>query len=122
MSSYREPSFQDRTAAAARAKQKALELLRSKPAVDPAVLEERRKAAEARDKALAEERAAKSEAAAAAKAEKAALKQAEAERKAEEQAALDAAAALKEVRLTPPSAAEMKAARDARYAARKARK
>ena len=122
MPSYREPSFQDRTAAAAKAKQKALDRLRAKPTADPAVLEERRKAQEARDKAIAEERTAKAEALAAAKAEKLARKQAEAERKAEEQAAIAAAAALKEARLTPPSAAEMKAARDARYAARKARK
>ena len=34
----------------------------------------------------------------------------------------EAAAALKAARLKPASAAEMKAARDARYAARKARK
>lgn len=122
MPSYREPSFQDRTAAAAKAKQKALELLRAKPQLDPAELEERRKAQEARDQALAAERAAKAEALAAAKAEKLAKKQAEAERKAAERAEAEAAAALKEARLTPPSAAEMKAARDARYAARKARK
>lgn len=122
MAGYREPSFQDRTAAAAEAKRKALEKLRAKPQVDPEILAERRKAAEARDEALRVERAAKAEALAAAKAEKAALKQAEAERKAKEQAEADEAAALKKARLTPPSAAEMKAARDARYAARKARK
>ena len=120
--SYKEPSFQDRTAAAAKAKQKALDLLRAKPAVDPAELEARRQAQEARDQALAEQRAAKADALAAAKAEKLAKKQAEAQRKAEEQAAAAEAAALKEARLKPPSAAEMKAARDARYAARKARK
>ena len=122
MASYREPSLQDRASAAAKAKQKALEQLRSKPAVDPAILEERRQASEARDRILAAERAAKAEAMAQAKAEKKALKQAEADRVAEEQAEAAAAAALKEARLTPPSAAEMKAARDARYAARKARK
>ena len=120
--SYKEPSFQDRTAAAAKAKQKALDLLRAKPAVDPVELEARRKAQEERDQALAAERAAKAEALAAAKAEKVAKKQAEANRKAAERAEADAAAALKEARLKPPSAAEMKAARDARYAARKARK
>lgn len=120
--SYKEPSFQDRTAAAAKAKQKALELLRAKPAVDPAELEARRKVQEERDRAVAAERAAKAEALAAVKAEKLAKKQAEAQRQAEEQAAAAEAAALKEARLKPPSAAEMKAARDARYAARKARK
>lgn len=122
MAGYKEPSFQDRTAAAAAAKQKALDKLRAKPKVDPAVLAERRAAAEARDEALRVERAAKAQALAEAKAEKAALKQAEAERKAQEQAEAEAAAALKKARLTPPSPEEMKAARDARYAARKARR
>jgi hypothetical protein len=76
---------------------------------------ERRQAWEMRQQALAEERAAKAQAAAAAKAEKAAKKAAELEE-------AEAAAALKAARLKPPSQADMKAARDARYAARKARK
>lgn len=111
MSSYKAPSFQDRIAAAGSARQKALDALRAKPPVDAAILTERRLAQEARDQAVAIERAAKAQALALAKAEKA-----------ERKAVAEAAAALKAARLTPASAAEMKAARDARYAARKARK
>ncbi len=119
--SYKAPSFQDRIAAAGLAKQKALDALRAKPPVDEAVLAERRKAREAKEQTIAIERAAKAEAAAL-EAQKAERKAAELAAEAEKQAAADAAAALKAARLTPASAAEMKAARDARYAARKARK
>ena len=115
MAAFKDPSFQDRAAAAARAKQKALDRLKARPAVDEAVMAERRKAHEERERVLAEERAAK----AAAKAE------AKAQRDAEKKAALEeaeAAAAIKAERLKPASAADMKLARDARYAARKARK
>ncbi|HKY82368.1 MAG TPA: DUF6481 family protein [Sphingobium sp.] len=122
MSSYKAPSFQDRIAAAGLAKQKALDALRAKPPVDEAILAKRRQAREAQDQATAIARAAKAEAAALAKAQKAELKAAKQAAEAEEQAAASAAAALKAARLTPPTAAEMKAARDARYAARKARK
>lgn len=122
MSSYKAPSFQDRIAAAGLARQKALDALKAKPPVDEALMAERRKAREAKDQAIAIERAAKAEAAALAKAQKAERKAAEQAAEAEKQAAADAAAALKAARLTPPTAAEMKAARDARYAARKARK
>ena len=115
MPSFKAPSFQDRVASAGKAKQKALEQLKAKPPVDEAEMAERRRAWEARQQALAEERAAKAEAKAAAKAEKAAAKAAEI-------AEAEAAAALKAERLKPASAADMKAARDARYAARKARK
>lgn len=115
MAAFKDPSFQDRTAAAKRAKQKALDQLKAKPPVDEALMAERRQAEEVREQALAAERAANAKAIAAAKAEKAAAK---AERLAEE----EAAAALKSARLKPPGAAEMKAARDARYAARKAQK
>jgi hypothetical protein len=113
--SFKDPSFQDRTAAAAKAKQKALEQLKAKPPVDEALMAERRQAREAREQALAAERAAKAEERAVAKAEKAAARAAAL-------AEAEAAAELKAARLKPPSAAEMKAARDARYAARKARK
>ncbi len=112
---FKDPSFQDRTAAAGKAKQKALDQLKAKPPVDEALLAQRREAREVRERASADEHAAKREAAAAAKAEKAATKAAKLEE-------AEAAAALKAERLKPPSAAEMKAARDARYAARKARK
>lgn len=115
MGSFKDPSFQDRAASAAKAKQKALDQLRAKPAVDEAVMAEKRQAWEMREQALAEERAVKAEAAAAAKAAKAQLKAAEA-------AEAEEAAARKAARLKPASEAEMKAARDARYAARQARR
>jgi len=121
VASYKDPSFNDRTAAAKAAKQKALDLLKAKPPVDEAVLAERRRIQAEKDEALAKERAAKAEALAAAKAEKAAIKAAKLAAEAEEKAAAEAAAALKAARLKPATAAEMKAARDARYAARKAR-
>lgn len=114
MAAFKDPSFQDRTAAAKLAKQKALDQLKAKPPVDEALMAERRRVREASETALAEERAKRAEVLAAAKAEKAAIKAAAL-------AEAEAAAALKAARLKPPTAAEMKAARDARYAARKAR-
>src|SRR5450432_3412001 len=59
MVSYKAPAFQDRLASATAAKQKALAQLRAKPAVDEAVLTERRQKAEARAAKLAEKQAAK---------------------------------------------------------------
>lgn len=115
MPAFNDTSFQDRVASAAKAKQKALDRLKAMPRVDEEVLAERRKAREAREQALAEKSAAKAKAIADAKAEKAAAK-------ATALADAEAAAALKAARLKPASQAEMKAARDARYAARKARK
>lgn len=115
MGSFKDPSFQDRVASAAKAKQKALDQLKAKPPVDEGLQAERRQAWELRQQALSEERAAKAETAAAAKAEKSRLKAAE-------MAAAEEAAARKAARLKPASEAEMKAARDARYAARKARR
>ena len=53
MSSYKAPSFQDRIAAAGSAKKRALDALKSKPPVDEALMEERRKAREAKEQALA---------------------------------------------------------------------
>ena len=113
MAGFKIPTFQDRLKSAGDAKQKALDKLKAKPPVDEADMAERRAAWEAKEQALAEERAKKAAALAAAKAEKAAAKAAEI-------AAAEAAAALKAARLKPPTPAEMKAARDARYAARKA--
>jgi hypothetical protein len=107
MKSYKDPSFEDRVARAAEAKQKALDKLRAKPPVDEAVLAQRQAARLKREAADAEKRAAK---------------------KAEEQAAKDArdakAAEAAKAAAPPalPTAAELKAARDARYAARKNRK
>lgn len=107
MASYKNPSFQERTALAQAAKLKALEGLRAKPPVDPAVLAERAAAAAAKEAAAREARAARI-------AERDAAK--EAKRIAAQEAA--AAAALKPIL----DEAEQKAARDARYAARKKRK
>jgi hypothetical protein len=90
-------SFQDRIANAAKAREKALEKLRARPALDPKVVAERverQKQRDARD------------------AEKAAAKKAERNAKAIAKAAVP----------PPPTEEERKAARDAKYAARKARK
>jgi hypothetical protein len=114
LASFKDPSFQDRVASARNAKQKALDQLKAMPPADEAVMAARRQEREARERALQEERAAKAQERAAAKAEKAA-------NKAAELAAAEAAAALKAARLKPSTPEEMKAARDARYAARKAR-
>ena len=111
MKSYQDPSYQDRAGRAAEAKQRALDNLRSKAPVDEKIMAERRAARLKREAAEAEKRAARKSAEAAAKAAKAAA--AEAAR----DAAPEAAAAP-----APRTEAEMKLARDARYAARKNRK
>ncbi len=115
MAFFKDPSFQDRQASAGKAKQKALDQLKAKPPVDDALMAERRQAWDEQEQALSEERRAKAEAKAAGIAEAAAAK-------ATASAEAEAAAALRAERLKPASAADMKAARDARYAARKARK
>jgi len=115
MASFKDPSFQERVASAATAKQKALDQLKAKPPVDPDLMAKRRKERELKEQVLAEQRTAHAQDKAAAKAEKASIKAAEL-------ASAAAAAALKAARLKPATAEEMKAARDARYAARKARK
>ena len=102
MASYKDPTFQDRAALARQAREKALKQLAAKPPIDEAVVAQRQAAQQARDAAEAERREAR----------KAALAQA----KADKQAA--AAAAV----VVPPTEAELKAARDERYAARKKRK
>jgi hypothetical protein len=107
MASFKDPSFQDRTATARDAKAKALALLKAKPPVDPAVLAERQAARLAKEAAEAEARIARKAAQEIDRAEK--------KRLAEEAAA----AAVKKPLL---DAAALKAARDARYAARKSRK
>ncbi|QIK79359.1 hypothetical protein G7077_11045 [Sphingomonas piscis] len=111
MASFKNPSFQDRQAAAADAKQKALDQLKAKTPKDEEVLAQERAAWTAKQQKLAEDRQVKAELAAAAKAERAAAKE-----------AAKAAEELKAARLRPATPEEMKAARDARYAARKARK
>ena len=93
-------SFQDRIDNAAKAREKALAKLKAKPPLDPKVVAERverQKQREARE------------------AEKAEAKRAEREERAAEKAAKEAASA-------PLSAEELKARRDAKYAARKARR
>jgi hypothetical protein len=109
MKGYKQPGFEDRVAAAKRAKEEALAKLRSKPPVDEAELAARIERERAREAAAAEKRAA------AQKAKEDALA---AKLAAEEEARAKAEAARPKV-ATPE---EMKAARDARYAARKARK
>jgi hypothetical protein len=118
MKSSKTPSFSDRLGAAAKAKQAALERFRAQPASDdPAMVEKRAarqalaaarelRADERRAQALRDEEAAEAAAAAARETE---IREREARqlREGEEQAALEA---------------ERKAARDSRYAARKARK
>jgi len=102
-----DPSFQDRVGAAAKARQKALDQLKAKPPVDEVVLAERRAAAVAREAAEAGKRA-----------EKLAAREREKTEKTERAAQAEAAAAPP----AGPTDAERKAARDARYAARKGRK
>lgn len=105
MKSYNDPSFQDRLGRAAEAKRKALETLRSKPAIDEKIVAERQAARLNRERKEAEKRASKRAAEEAAKKAKA-----------------EAAAAKLATFPVPPTEAEKKLARDARYAARKNRK
>lgn len=108
MAAYKTPDFNERAALARDARQRALEQLKAKPAPDPAVVAARLEALAAKEQAAAEARAAKLAAKEEARAAKiAAAEAAEASRKAE---------------VAPPTEAELKAARDARYAARKGRK
>ena len=109
MRGFKEPTFQERQALAQQARDKALQKLKSKPPVDEAEVARKIEARVAKEAAATEKRAATLAAKEAAKVEKA-------ERMAAEAAAIEAA--------KPPvlTAEERKAARDARYAARKARK
>jgi hypothetical protein len=121
MAGFKTPDFNERTAAARAAKQAALDKLRAKPAPDPALIAERQAAQAAREAAETAKREARLAAIAEAKAEKQAAKAREAE--AREAAAREAEERERERRAKPkPTEAELKAARDARYAARKARK
>ena len=106
MKSYKNPNFQDRVGQAAEAKQKALDQLKSKPPADEAAIAERRAARAAKDVAEAQRREAKKAAEAQAKAAKAEQRE----------------AAKKSSAVSLPTEADLKAARDARYAARKSRK
>ena len=120
MTGFKVPSFQDRAAAAREAKQRALEKMRNKPVVDAAVVAERLAAAEAKEAAAAERRAARQ---AEIERKKAAKEELRAKAAAEAAEAAERAAAARRPAPPPvlPTPAELKAARDARYAARKAR-
>jgi hypothetical protein len=102
MASYKNPSFQDRVGQAAEAKKKALEQLRSRPLPDEKIVAQRMAAEQRRQ---------------AAKALKADAKKAAAQAALEAKAEVAAKAAPPEI-----TEAERKAARDARYAARKNRR
>jgi hypothetical protein len=104
MTRYKEPAFQDRINAAARARTEALAKLRAKPPIDEAVLAERAAAQAAKDAAAQEKRQA--------------AKLAQEERKASKRAKMEEAAASKKPERTEE---ERKAERDARYLARKNR-
>lgn len=121
MAGYKGSTFNDRQAASATAKKAVLEKFRSRPGPDDPAVQERlaqqKAIAEAREVRAAERQRARD-------AEKARLAALEAERQAElarlaaEQRARDAEAAAAALALQ----AQQKAERDARYAARKARR
>lgn len=120
MANFKLPDFNERTAAALAAKERALEKLRAKAAPDPALIAERQARQIAREQAAAERRAARL----------AAIAEEKATRLATQEAAAAAAAAAEQEEASKPglkekpelSPEEQKAIRDARYAARKARK
>ena len=105
MPSYSQPTFQERTQMAAKAKQAALKQLRAKPPISDEVTAERKAARLAREEKQAAAREKK----------RAAFEQLKAERKAAKQKAVP-------VVTTELTEAEKKAARDERYAKRKKRK
>ncbi|WP_068072104.1 DUF6481 family protein [Novosphingobium lentum] len=115
MPSYTPPSFQERTALAAKARQAALDKLKAKAPPSEAEVAERIAAQAAREAAQA---AARAEKIAAREAEKAEREAAKAQAAAEEAARIEAAS----IKAPVLSEEEKKALRDARYAARKKRK
>lgn len=121
MAAFKNPTFEDRAASARQAKERALEKLRAKPTVDPEATAARAAAAQAKDAAAAQRREAHR---AAIEAEKVAKAEARELARLQAEEAAERAAALRRPAPAPvlPTAEEMKAARDARYAARKARK
>ena len=116
MAGYKAPDFSERAAAAKAAKERALEKLKTRPVADPAVIAAREAAHAARDQAAAERRAARL-----AEIEEAKAARARAKAEAEEAARL-AAEAAKPKPKPILSTEQLKAMRDAKYAARKARK
>lgn len=112
MKAYKNSSFQDRVDQVAKAKQQALDQLRAKPPVDPAVTASRVEASRKREAAEAERRAARK-----------AAEQAAAQAVEDEKIAREAAEAARIAAIKPePTEAERKLARDAKYAARKNRR
>lgn len=101
MAGYKAPSFQERIAGAAKARSTSLDRLKEKPSVDPAAVAQRIERAQQQEAARAQRAAERAEA----------LQQAKEEKLAKKLAA----------NLPEPTEADRKAARDARYAARKAR-
>ena len=117
MKGYKEKSFSDRLSAAASARQSALDRFRARPpADDPEVIKRRdeRMAIAAAREARAEERRVAKDAEAAARAEREAIEKVERE-------ARERREAVQKVIRDAAEAAERKAERDARYAARKVR-
>jgi hypothetical protein len=110
MASFKAPNFQERAELAKQAKLKALEALKNKPPVDPAVVEQRKIAEAAREALQEAKRQAK-------KAEQAAK---EAEKVARKLAEIEAAAEAEKARMQKEVMDKL--ARDERYAARKVRK
>ena len=128
MAAYKDKGFSERLSTGAEAKKAMLERVRAKPGPDDPAIAERRAAREAiivaREARMAERKAARE----AEMAEEAA-REAERARQAAEQAELEATREAERKRQTAAQAvddvalaAERKAARDARYAARKARR
>lgn len=108
MKNYKEPHFQERIAAAARARTEVLERMRDKPPVDEAA------AAARAERRLAKEAAAREK-------RQQALLAAKEQKAAKRALALEAAAAAVAQQKPELTEAERKAARDARYLARKSR-
>lgn len=116
MQGYKEPSFQDRMAVAQNAKNKALTQMSRKAPVDPAERARRVASQAAKDEAQRIKRAATQEA----------KKAAQAIKESAQLATREEARLASEIAVAAPprviDEAELKSARDARYAARKARK
>ena len=113
MAGYKTPDFNERAAAARAAKQSALDQLRNKAAPDPAVVAARQAAHAKRQAAAAERRAAR----------ELALREAKAAKQGNRTQNMEESGAETQSPASPErSEAEMKAARDAKYAARKSRK
>lgn len=109
MNGYKEPGFQDRVATSRGAKEKALEQLRSRPPIDPADQARRAAIQSAKEEAQREKR-------------KVALQKREAAEIAIQEIKRETAQAALAAQPRIVSESELKAARDARYAARKSRK